>query len=106
MDVEQKIDKEQESAEELKNKSVLHYLALQHSQAGLSFEESLLSYLKPNDIGKLDIAISETSLRKEFHNHLHAYYNKNKINSVDELKFIVKRRLSLEKLTAPRISIG
>ena len=106
MDIEQKMDKEQKVTDELKDKSVLHYLALQHSQSGLSFEESLLSYLTPKDIGKLDIAISEAPLRKGFHNCLPSYYNKTKVNSIDELKLIVNRRLSLEKFTAPMISVG
>ena len=86
-------------------KSSLHYLALQPGHSGLSFEQFLL-YFKNKDIGKLDIATSETILRDAFHKRLSSFYNKNEISCLDEFRMIMKNDFSLEKCQAPSLSIG
>ena len=86
-------------------KSSLHYLALQPSKSGLSFEEFLL-YFSNKDIGKLDLAISETILRDAFYKRLGSYYNTNKITCLGEFKMISNRHFALERYEAPDMSIG
>ena len=86
-------------------KSSLHYLALQPSQSGLSFEEFLL-YFSNKDIGRLDLAISETILRDAFHKRLSLFYDNNRITCLDEFKMIATRSVSLKKCHAPYVSIG
>ena len=76
-------------------KSSLHYIALQPSQSGLSFKEFLL-YFANIDIGKLDLAISETILRDAFHHRLGSYYNNNIITCLEEFKMLANRTSSLE----------
>ena len=86
-------------------KSILHYLALQ-PHSGLSFEEFLL-YFSNKDIGKLDLAISETILRDAFHKKLASFYNHNNIiTCLGEFKMITNRHVRLEKCKAIEISIG
>ena len=86
-------------------KSSLHYLALQPSQSGLSFEEFLL-YFRNKDIGKLDLAISETILRDSFHKRLGSFYNNKEISCLGEFKIISNRRVSLERCEASTVSIS
>ena len=86
-------------------KSILHYLALQSGHSGLSFEDFLLYFTNKN-IGKLDLAISETILRDAFHKRLGSFYNSNIITCIFEFKMIVKRNLSIEKCEAPNVFIG
>ena len=86
-------------------KSSLHYLALQPGHSGLLFEDFLL-YSSNKDIGKLDLAISETILRDSFHNKLGSYYNHNEITFLEEFKMIVNRGVSIVKCDAPKVSIG
>ena len=85
-------------------KSSLHYLALLPGHSGLSFEE-FLYYFSNKDIGKLDLAISETILRDAFYKRLGSYYNKNKITCFGEFKMIINRNLSIEKCEASKVSI-
>ena len=80
-------------------KSSLHYLALQPSYSGLSFEVFLL-YFSSKDIGKLDLAISETNLRDAFHNRLGYFYRHNEITCMGELSLIVNRFRSIHKYLA------
>ena len=86
-------------------KSSLHYLVLQLGHSGLSCEEFLL-YFSNKDIGKLDLAISETVLRDAFHKRLGSFYNRNKMTCFGEFKMITNRNASLEKCNAPEVSIG
>ena len=86
-------------------KSILHYLTLQSGHSGLSFEDFLL-YFTNKDIGKLDLAISETILRDAFHKRLGSFYNSNIITCIFEFKMIVKRNLSIEICDAPNVFIG
>ena len=86
-------------------KSSLHYLALQPGHSGLSFEDFLL-YFANKDIGKLDIAISETILRDVFFKRLGSFYRNNKITCSDEFKMVAKRGLSLSTCDARMVSIG
>ena len=86
-------------------KSSLYYLFLQPSHSGLSFEDFLLHFSN-KDIGKLDLAISETILRDAFYQRLGSFYNRNIITCQDEFKMIVNRNLSIEKCDAPNVSIG
>ena len=85
-------------------KSSFHYLALQAGQSGLSFEEFLL-YFSNKDIGKLDLAISETILRQAFYERLGSFYNQNIISCLEEFKMIASRNVSLEKCQAPILSM-
>ena len=86
-------------------KSCLHYLALR-PHSGLSFEEFLLHFSN-KDIGKLDIAISETILRDTFHKKLASFYNNNNIiTCLGEFKMITNHSIGLEKCEAIEISIG
>ena len=91
--------------QESEYKSSLHYLALQPSHSGLSFEEFLL-YFTNKDIGRLDLAISETILRDAFHQRLGYYYNRYIISCFDELKMIVNRAVCVEKCESPNVLIG
>ena len=77
-------------------KSSLHYLALQPGHSGVSFEDFLL-YFSNKDIGKLDLAISETILRNAFHKRLGLFYNHNIITCLGEFKLICTRNLSIQK---------
>ena len=86
-------------------KSSLHYLALQPSHSGLSFEEFLLFFLN-KDIGKLDLAISETVLRDAFFGRLGSFYNSTDITCNGEFKMVANLNVSLEKIAAPKVSIG
>ena len=86
-------------------KSSLHYLALQPSHSGLSFEDFLL-YFSNKDIGKLDLAISEIVLRNAFHKRLGSFYSHNIISCMDELELVVNRNVSIGKCVAPMLSIG
>ena len=86
-------------------KSILHYLALKPGHSGLSFEEFLL-YFSNKDIGKLDLAISETILRDAFHQRLGSFYELREISCFGELKMIVNRNVSVEKCDASELSIG
>ena len=86
-------------------KSSLHYLALQPGHSGLSFENFLL-YFTNNDIGKLDLAISETILRNVFLIRLGSFYRKNKITCVEEFKMVALRGLSLSTCDARMVAIG
>ena len=86
-------------------KSSLHYLALQPSHSGISFEVFLL-YFSNKDIGKLDLAISETNLRDAFHQRLGSFYNKNEITFMNELKLVAKRNIAIKVCKAPNLSMG
>ena len=86
-------------------KSSLHYLALQSGHSGLSFEEFLL-YLTNKDIGKLDLAISETILRNAFYQRLGSFYNSNDITCFREFKLLTNRLVSFEKCRALELSLG
>lgn len=86
-------------------KSSLHYLALQSNDSGLSFEVFLL-HLSNKDIGKLNLAISETVLRRAIHNRLGSFYNHNKITCMGEFKMIVKCKLDISKCEAAKVAIG
>ena len=86
-------------------KSSLHYLALKPGHSGLSFEDFLL-YFSNKDIGKLDLAISETILRDAFYKRLGSFYNSNTITCLEEFEIIVKRGVSMQRCEAPNLSIG
>ena len=86
-------------------KSSFHYIALQHSYLRQSFEKFLL-YFSNKDIGKLDLAISETILRHAFYKRLGSFYKKNEISCLGELKLIVNRCVPLVKCDAPDVSIS
>ena len=87
------------------SKSSLHCLALQPGHSGLSFKEFLL-YFSNKDIGKLDLAISEKSLRETFHQRLDSFYNTNIISCFGEFRMIAKGGVLLEKCEAANVSIG
>ena len=86
------------------DKSSLHYLALQPGHSGLSFEEFLL-YFSNKDIGKLDLAISETILRDAFHERLGSFYDSHKISCLEEFKILARRGVFLDICQAPDVSI-
>ena len=86
-------------------KSSLHYIALRPSHTGLSFEDFLLHFSN-NDIGILDLAISETILRNAFHKRLGSFYNNNVITCMGELAMIENRNVCIEKCIGPKLSIG
>ena len=86
-------------------KSSLHYLALQPGHSGISFEVFLL-YFSNKDIGRLDLAISETKLRDAFYKRLGSFYNHNEITCLYEFRMIVNRNVALERCQAPDVSIG
>ena len=86
-------------------KSSFHYFALQPGHSGLSFEE-FLCYFSNKDIGKLDIAISETVLRDAFYKRLGSFYNYNEITCFDEFRLIANRNVSICRCEAPQISFG
>ena len=97
--------REREKMQRSDYKSSLHYLALQPGHSGLSFEDFLL-FFSNKDIGKLDLAISETILRDAFHKRLSYFYNNHKITRMGEFHLIARRHVSLEKLKAPDQFIG
>ena len=97
--------RKQEKMERDNYKSSLHYLALQPSHSGFTFEEFSL-YLSNKDVGKLDLAISETILRDAFHKRLGSFYNNNETTCMGELAMIVSRSVSLIKCAAPYLSIS
>ena len=86
-------------------KSSLHYLALQTAHSGLSFEEFLL-YFSNKDIGKLDLAISETSLRQAFYESLGSFYNHYIISCLGELRMLANRKVSIGMCDANHLSIS
>ena len=85
-------------------KSSLHYLALQPNNLEHPFDEFLL-YFTNKDIGRLDIAISETILRNEFVKGLNLFYKNNEITCQDEFKMIVNHNVSFEKCIAKTVTI-
>ena len=86
--------------------SSFHYLLLLPDNAGQSFKKFLL-YFRNKDIGKLDLAISDTILRKEFFRRLGYFYEKRKITSAGEFKMIANRSVSLVTCkTLPDLSIS
>ena len=97
--------REREKMQRSDYKSSFHYLALQPGHSGLSFDEFLL-YFSNKDIGKLDLAISETILRDAFHKRLPYFYQYNSIACLDEFKMIANRRLGLKRCKAPNMSIS
>ena len=86
-------------------KSSLHYLALQPNNLEHPFDEFLL-YFTNKDIGRLDLAISETILRNEFIKGLNLFYKHNEITCQDEFKMLVNHNISFEKCVAKSITIG
>ena len=86
-------------------KSSLHYLVLQPVNSGLSFEGFLL-YFTNKDVGKLDLAISETTLRDAFNKRLGSFYNHNKISCPGEFEWISCRKLSIERCDAGGIFLS
>ena len=86
-------------------KSSLHYLALQPGYSGFSFEDFLL-YFSNKDIGKLDLAISETILRDAFYIRLGSFYTYNQLTCLGEFMMIASRNVSVDKCEAPDVSIG
>ena len=86
-------------------KSILHYLVLQPGHSGLSFEDFLL-YFSNNDMGKLDLTISETILRNAFHQRLGSFYNSNEITCIEEFKLLSDRNVSIQKCLAPEMRIS
>ena len=86
-------------------KSSFHYLVLQLGHSGLSCEEFLL-YFSNKDIGKLDLAISETVLRDSFYKRLGSFYNNNEMTCFGELRMIAKGGPSIDRCQAPNVSIG
>ena len=85
-------------------KSSLHYLALQPNNLEHPFDEFLL-YFSNKDIGRLNLAISETILRNEFIKGLNLFYKNNEITCQDEFKMIVNHNISFEKCIAKSITI-
>ena len=55
------------------------------------------SYLSNQEIVKLDLALTDISLRKVFFNELSAFYLANKIYSLKELAWILARNIKLTK---------
>ena len=84
-------------------KSSLHYLVLLPANSGLAFEGFLLYFTNKN-IGRLDLAISETILRDAFHKRLGSFYNHNSITWPKELVWISSRSVSVERCDATWIS--
>ena len=85
--------------------SSFHYIVLQPSHAGFSFEDFLRFFVN-KDIGKLDLAISDTNLRDAFHKRLGSFYDQNEISCVEELVLVSNRKhLSIVKFQAPSLSI-
>ena len=86
--------------------SSFHYLVLLPDNAGQSFEDFLL-YFRSKDIGKLDLAISEIILRKEFFRRLGYFYEKRIITCFGEYRMIANRGVSLVTcVTVPDLSIS
>ena len=54
-------------------------------------------YLLKENIGKVDIALTEKSLRKLYFNQVSKFYLFHGISSVEELEWIMKRGISLTK---------
>lgn len=92
---------------DLKNsyKSSLHYLVLQSSHSGLSFEDFLL-YFSNRDIGKLNSLTCETVLRDALRERLSSFYSNNKVTSEEEFRLVAACNVVLEKIVAPKLLIG
>ena len=60
-----------------------------------SFLEPLFPYLSINDICKLDIAVTEKSLREVYFSRLDKFYTTHSIYSAHELEWILKRGVKL-----------
>ena len=60
-----------------------------------SFWELLFPYLSLNDICKLDIAVTEKSLREVYFSRLGTFYTTHSIYSANELEWILKRGVKL-----------
>ena len=54
-------------------------------------------YLLNDDIGKIDLALTEKGLRGLYFNQVGKFYLFNNISSVDELEWLMKRGISLTK---------
>ena len=90
--------KETEKMKERNNQS--NEEVVQFSQSALlwlleSFWEPLFPYLCFNDICKLDIAVTEKSLREVYFSRLGKFYTTHSIYSANELEWILKRGVKL-----------
>ena len=84
--------------------SSLHYLVLQPGHSG--FVEEFLLYFSNKDIGKLDLSISEKSLRHVFHQRLASFYKHKSITCLGEFRMIVNRKISVMIINAFNLSIS
>ena len=80
-------------------KSSLHYLVLQPASSGLALEYFLLYFTNKN-IGRLDLALSETTLRDAFHKRLGSFYKDNSILWPEELDWISGRNMPIDRCDA------
>ena len=80
-------------------KSSLHYLILHPASSGLALEYFLLYFTNKN-IGRLDLAISETILRDAFHKRLGSFYKVNYILWSEELDWISRRNTPIDRCDA------
>lgn len=62
-----------------------------------SLDGLFFSYLTNRELGKLDITISDKNLRKLYHQYASIFYLNNQVQSLDELKWIMTRRIVLTK---------
>ena len=76
--------------------SPLHYFLSQPEGVSFKYIDFFL-YFTNAELGKLDIAISEVSLRKIFIKRVGLYYNHNPIISRSEFDWILSRNISLTK---------
>ena len=63
-----------------------------------SFKDIFFPYLTNRDLGKLDMAINDVNLRHIFTNEIRLFYSSNNIESLDELMWIVKRKVPLSNV--------
>ena len=62
-----------------------------------SCSDLFFSYLTNRELGVLDRVITDISLRKIYFTRVGLFYESNKIQSFDELKWILKRSVKLIK---------
>ena len=63
-----------------------------------SFKDLFLAYLTNRELGMLDRAITDVNLRKVYLKEASTFYLNNDVESLDELRWIVKRGIPLSKV--------
>ena len=79
--------------------SALHYILLQPLESGFSYlTDGFLRFLTNKELGLLDIALSDKTMRKAFHEQAGYYYCYYNMSCEGELDMLVNRQIQITRL--------